>query len=288
MAIEIGRFGLWTGAPSWDGDTVEHREAVAEIDELGYGALWLGLAPGDLRTVQALLAATKKLVVATGIINIWEYPAAEVAAAYQRVDRVHPGRALIGIGPSHAPVVENSGQSYVKPFSKLKSYVDELDAVEEPLPSQARVLAALGPRALALAGERAAGAHPYLTTPEHTAVAREVLGDGPLLAPEQKVVLETDPAEAREIARDRTGPYLQLPNYLNNLRRLGYTDEDFADGGSDRLIDSLVAWGDADTIADRVRAHRDAGADHVTVQVLSRGSDLPRWQWRELAPALKG
>lgn len=287
MAIEIGRFGLWTGAPSWDGDDAEHREALAEVEELGYAALWLGVAPGDLRTVQALLGATKKLVVATGIVNIWEHEAADLAAAYQRVDRAHPGRALIGIGPSHAPVVERSGQSYEKPFSKLRSYVDELDAADDPLPPQARVLAALGPRALALAGERSAGAHPYLTTPEHTAIARDVLGDGPLLAPEQKVVLETDPVEAREIARLRTAPYLGLPNYLNNLRRLGFTDEDFADGGSDRLIDGLVAWGDLDTIAGRVRAHREAGADHVCVQVLSRGTELPREDWRELAPALR-
>ncbi|MCX2729717.1 LLM class F420-dependent oxidoreductase [Saccharopolyspora sp. NFXS83] len=288
MAIEIGRFGLWTGSRSWDGDDAEHREALAEIDELGYGALWLGMAPGDLRQVQALLGATKKLVVATGIVNVWEHEAADLAAAYQRVDRVHPGRALVGIGPSHAPIVEKSGQAYDKPFSKLRSYVDELDAADDPLPPQARVLAALGPRALALAGEKAAGAHPYLTTPEHTAFAREVLGDGPLLAPEQKVVLETDPARAREIARSRTAPYLGLPNYVNNLRRFGFTDADFADGGSDRLIDALVVRGDVDAVADRVRAHREAGADHVCLQVLDSGSALPREQWRELAPALRG
>lgn len=294
MAIAAGRVGLWTGAPTWDLENAEHREAVAELDALGYGTLWLGMAPGDLRLVQGLLERTKKLVVATGITNIWTHEAADIGAAYQRVDRAAPGRALVGLGTSHAPIVERAGQTYAKPFSKLRSFVDELDAAPEPLPVQARVLAALGPKALRLAGERSAGAHPYLTTPEHTAWAREVLGDGPLLAPEQKVVLETDPVKAREVARTGAGPYLALPNYLNNLRRLGYTDEDFADGGSDRLIDALVAWGDLDAIAARVRAHHDAGADHVAVQVLTgrspldRGTVLPREQWRELAPALLG
>ncbi|MEU6132740.1 LLM class F420-dependent oxidoreductase [Saccharopolyspora sp. NPDC047091] len=294
MAVAVGRVGVWMLAPAWDLDNAEHREAVAELDALGYGALWLGMAPGDLRVVQGLLEQTKKLVVATGIINIWTHEAADIGAAYQRVDRVAPGRALVGLGTSHAPLVERAGQSYTKPFSKLRSFVDELDAAPEPLPVQARVLAALGPKALQLAGERSAGAHPYLTTPEHTAWAREVLGDGPLLAPEQKVVLETDPDKAREIGRAGAGPYLELPNYLNNLRRLGYTDDDFADGGSDRLIDALVAWGDLDAIAERVAAHHDAGADHVAVQVLTdsspqdRRSAVPREQWRELAPALLG
>ncbi|GAB3287424.1 LLM class F420-dependent oxidoreductase [Parasphingorhabdus pacifica] len=284
MVVALGTVGVMTGERSWNLDSGEHREAVAELDELGYGTLWLGNADGNLRSVSGLLGATKKLAVATAIVNIWTHSAAEVAAAYQRVDRDAPGRALVGLGSSHAQAVEHTGTAYTKPFSRLRDYLDELDEVDPPLPPQGRILAALGPRTLGLAGERAAGAVPYLTTPEHTARAREILGAGPLLAPEQKLLLQTDPVRARETARSALRHYLQLPNYLNNLRRLGFTDDDFADGGSDRLVDALVAWGDADALADRVREHCEAGADHVAVQVL--GDDLPREQWRILAPAL--
>lgn len=287
MAIRLGKVGLWIGEWTWDPDTAEHREAAAEIDELGFGTLWLGNAAGDLHVVGKLLDATSTLAVATSIVNIWTHDAAELTDAYQRVDRTHPGRALIGLGNSHKPAVEPTGQSYTKPLSKLRSFLDEIDRAASPLPPHARVLAALGPRALALAAERTAGAIPYLVTPEHTARARDILGDGAVLAPEQKIVLESDPTRAREIARRRAGVYLGLPNYLNNLRRLGFTDGDFADGGSDRLIDALVARGDVDTVLERVRQHFQAGADHVAIQVLTSSDDLARTQWRELAPALK-
>ncbi|MDR7301092.1 LLM class F420-dependent oxidoreductase [Haloactinomyces albus] len=287
MAIRVGKVGLWRAEAGWDPDNGEHREAVAELDDLGCGTLWLGNADGDLRVMSGLLDATKKLAVATGIVNVWTHDAAELAAAYQRVDRVHPGRALLGLGSSHAPLVERFGHTYSKPYSKLRSFLDEIDRAESPVPPHVQVLAALGPRTLALAGQRTAGAHPYLVTPEHTAQAREILGDGPLLAPEQKVVLETAPDRARRIARQGVEVYLGLPNYLNNLRRLGFTEADFADGGSDRLIDALVAWGDVDTVLHRVREHHEAGADHVALQVLTGSDDLPRAQWRELAPAIR-
>ncbi|RCW45230.1 putative F420-dependent oxidoreductase [Halopolyspora algeriensis] len=287
MAVRLGKVGLWTGEWAWDPINGERREAVAELDDLGYGTLWLGNATGDLRVLSELLGAGKKLVVATGIVNVWTHDAAGLAAAYQRVDRAHPGRVLIGLGSSHAPLVERTGQAYTKPYSKLRSFLDELDRAESPLPPHAQVLAALGPRTLALAGQRTAGAHPYLVTPEHTARAREILGEEPLLAPEQKVVVESDPARAREIAREGVAVYLGLPNYVNNLRRLGFAEDDFTGGGSDRLIDALVAWGDVDTVLRRVREHHEAGADHVALQVLTGSDELPREQWRELAPAVR-
>lgn len=263
-----------------------HREAVAEVDELGYGALWFGNAPGDLALVTEALGGGDRLVIATGIVNIWMTAPADLAAAYQRVSDRYPDRLLLGLGNSHAPPVEQTGQKYTKPYSKLVGYLDELDGLGSPIPHQDLALAALGPRTVALAGKRTAGAHPYLTTPEHTRQAREILGDGPLLAPEQKVVLEDDPATARAIARQTLTRYLQMPNYLNNLRRLGFSDTDFPDGGSDRLVDALVAWGDLAAIKERVRAHHDAGADHVCVQVLTEDTALPRAEWRQLADAL--
>lgn len=287
MTVDIGRIGLWVFAGKWTPDDPEHREALGEVESLGYGALWLGAADGDLQLVSRLLDATERLVVATGIINIWNHDAAELAATYRRLAAPNLERLLIGLGNSHAPAVEPTGQRYTKPYSKLVSYLDELDNAPEPLPESSRVLAALGPRMVALAGERSLGAHPYLTTPEHTGRAREILGAGPLLAPEQKVVLESDPERARSIARQGAKMYLGLPNYVNNLRRLGFAEVDFADGGSDRLIDALVAWGDVDTVLRRVEQHHEAGADHVGIQVLTDSPELPRQQWRLLAEGLK-
>jgi probable F420-dependent oxidoreductase len=239
--------------------------------------------------VSALLGATRRLVVATGIVNIWTNPAAMTAANYTKVAAAHPERVLLGLGVGHASFVERAtGQRYARPYEKLTDYLDELDAIIPPVPKARRVLAALGPRMLALARGRAAGAHPYLVNPDHTRQAREILGQGPLLAPEQKVVLEADPAKARAIARESVGLYLRLPNYTNNLLRIGYTADDFADGGSNRLIDGLVAWGDTDTVLARVSEHHQAGADHVCIQVLTEDKTLPRAQWRTLATALHG
>jgi probable F420-dependent oxidoreductase len=259
MSIELGKVGIWrhpSGLPP---------EVVAEVEALGYGAIWVGSSPpGDLGVVEHLLDTTDHIAVATGIVNVWKDDAATVGASYHRITARHPSRFLLGLGIGHPEAT----QEYQQPYAKLVSYLDELDDLKVPV--SGRVLAALGPKVLRLAAERAAGVHPYLVTPEHTRWARQVLGAGPLLAPEQKVVFETDPERARAIGRPRVqNPYLGLTNYLSNLRRLGWTDTDFADGGSDALIDALAVHGDAAAIARGVTAHLDAGADHVAVQVLN-------------------
>jgi probable F420-dependent oxidoreductase len=284
MAAALGPVGIHSLSRVWDAD--DAGDAAAELDQLGYPALWLG-AVADLRLPARLLAATERLVLATSIINVWAVPAAELAADAHRLAGAHPGRFLLGLGASHAPVVEALGGAYARPLAKLSEYLDALDAAPEPVPADGRVLAALGPKALALAGRRSTGAHPYLVTPEHTHSARAVLGPGPLLAPAQKVVLETDPVTARALGRDGIAYYLRLPNYTRNLRALGFTEDDLAGGGSDRLVDALVAWGTPDQIAKRVGEHHDAGADHVAVQVLAADAGRPpREQWRTLAALL--
>jgi probable F420-dependent oxidoreductase len=233
-------------------------------------------------------------VVATGIASLHARTALTMNAGWRTISEAFPGRFCLGIGVSHAPMVTGMhGGTYAKPLSTMAAYLDAMDSAlfmaAQPPEPPTRVLAALGPKMLRLAAERAAGAHPYFVPPEHTVRAREVLGAGPLLAPEQAAVLETDPETARTIARGHMKLYLGLENYTNNLRRLGYTDEDFADGGSDRLVDAIVAWGDEQAIADRVKAHHDAGADHVCVQVLAKEPfTVPVDEWRRLAPALLG
>jgi probable F420-dependent oxidoreductase len=258
MGIELGRIGIWRHA------TGLTPELAAEVEALGYGAIWIGSSPGgDLRLAEELLDATNRIVVATGIVNVWKDDAATVGASYHRIAARHPDRFLLGLGIGHPEAT----QEYRQPYATLVSYLDELD--ELGVPAEARILAALGPKVLALAARRTAGAHPYLVTPDHTRQARQLLGVGPLLAPEQKVVLETDPEKARAIGRPRVQkPYLGLSNYLANLRRLGWTDADLADGGSDALIDALVLHGDAEAIGRGITAHLDAGADHVAIQVL--------------------
>ena len=258
MSIELGRIGIWRH-PSGLGP-----ELAAEVEALGYGAIWVGGSPdGDLAVVESLLGTTDHIAVATGIVNVWKDDASIVGASYHRVTARYPGRFLLGLGIGHPEAT----RQYQRPYATLVSYLDELDELE--VPAEDLVLAALGPRVLELAADRTAGAHPYLVTPEHTRRARQILGSGPLLAPEQKVVLETDPEKARGIGRPRVrNPYLGLTNYLTNLRGLGWTDADFADGGSDALIDALVAHGDAEAIGRGVTAHLEAGADHVAVQAL--------------------
>jgi probable F420-dependent oxidoreductase len=215
------------------------------------------------------------------------HEASEVAARRAAWREPWQERALFGLGVSHAPLIDagNPGR-YTKPYSAMVAYLDALDAAEEPLPARARVLAALGPRMLALARDRTAGVHPYLVPPEHSALAREMVGPDALVATEQAVVLETDPAKARAIARNHLAMYLPLPNYWNNLQRLGFGPDDLLQGGSDRIVDTIIAWGDVEAIKARVDAHRDAGADHVCIQVLREDYDFPRTEWRELAPAL--
>lgn len=277
MTIDVGRLGIWLGS---NGRTDEEMVRTArELDQLGYGAVWLGSANGDLRIVREMLAASERIVVVTGIVSIWTIPPAELAANYGRVAVEYPDRFLVGIGSSHGALV---GERYKRPYSALVDYLDGLDAAGVPI--DRRIVAALGPKTLVLAGERSLGAHPYLVTPEYTAEAREILGSGPLLATEQKVVLDTDKERAREVARGRVAdPYLKLPNYVQNLRRAGYGDDDVAGRGSDRLIDALVPMGDETAIAKGIQAHFDAGADHVCMQVVSGAPELPIAQWRALA-----
>jgi probable F420-dependent oxidoreductase len=284
---EITGTGIWSAGLRY-GDPVETAEGAAELEELGYSALWIPDVGGDVfEVVERLLAATKQATIATGILNLWMHSAEETAQAHARLTAAHGDRFLVGIGVSHAPLVDAGEPGrYRKPLAAMASFLDGLDSAPTPLAPSKRVLAALGPKMLEMARIRAAGAHPYNVTPEHTALAREMLGPSGLVLPEQAVALTTDPNLARELGRGHLAHYLALPNYTNNLRRLGFGDDDFAEGGSDRLIDGLVAWGDASAIESRVREHRDAGANHVCIQVLSEEGLFPRRAWRELAPAL--
>ncbi|MGO8877763.1 MAG: LLM class F420-dependent oxidoreductase [Acidimicrobiales bacterium] len=283
--MDLGAFGIWWSG--WQvGDGVE--ESAAELEELGYGAIWLsgGFKPGLSGRFERLLGATTRAKVASGIINTWLTPAVELATATQELEMQFPGRFLLGLGVSHAPLIESAGRSYERPFSQVVGFLDELDAARPTVPKDRRILAALGRRMLGLAAERSLGAHPYFVTVEHTVLARQVLGEGPLLAPEVAVVLSTEAAEARQIARGYMAGYLTLPNYVNNLRRTGWTEADVSDGGSDRLLDALVPWGSAETVAGRLREHRAAGADHVCVQVIGADGTFPLGGYRQLASAL--
>jgi probable F420-dependent oxidoreductase len=254
---ELGRIGVWIGGgPS--------AELARRLGELGYGAIWIGGSPGgELEGVERTLAATRRLTVATGIVNIWRDDPTSIAASYHRLAAAYPGRFLLGVGAGHPEATSQ----YAMPYDALVEYLDRLDA--GGVARSRRVLAALGPKVLRLAADRTAGAHPYLVTPEHTRRARELLGPDVLLAPEQHVVIDTDLGRARELARAAIGRYLTLSNYTNNWRRLGFTDDDIAGGGSDRLVDGLVAMGDAEHVATRITAHLDAGADHVCIQLIA-------------------
>jgi probable F420-dependent oxidoreductase len=293
--LDIGRIGIWTFSLELQ-PSAQAQAAAAEIESLGYGALWIPEAMGREALTHAglLLAGTRRLTIATGIANVWGRDAMTMAAGQKTLDEAYPGRFVLGIGVSHAPLVEGMrGHRYEKPLSFMRRYLDAMDAAPflaaPPSRPSRRVIGALAPKMLALAAQRSDGAHPYFVPPEHTARARAILGPGPLLAPEQAVVLETDPSAARAIARAHMTMYLGLPNYTNNLRSLGYGDDDLRDGGSDRLVDAIVAWGDIDAVVARVGAHHAAGADHVCIQVLPADPRaLPLAEWRRLAPALLG
>jgi probable F420-dependent oxidoreductase len=272
----LGQFGVFRRS------TLVTAELAVTLEQLGYSALWLGAADGDLRLAEEVLDATTTLTVATGIVNIWRDESTTVAAAYHRVVAKHPQRFLLGLGVGHP---ESIGDRYAKPYSELVAYLDVLDA--EQVPIARRVLAALGPKVLRLSAERAAGAHPYLVTPEHTRRAREIMGTGPLLAPEQKVVLDTDPVRARAIGRPAVEkPYLGLVNYTNNLRTLGFDDADLTGGGSDRLIDALVMHGDPAAVSAGLGRHLDAGADHVAINLITAPGADPVAGFTALAGAL--
>jgi probable F420-dependent oxidoreductase len=257
----LGRFGSF-------GRGVTPAQAK-DIEALGYGSVWVGGSPpADLAWVEPILEATTTLQIATGIVNIWSAAAKPVADSFHRIDRAYPGRFLLGIGVGHPEAVAE----YRKPYDALVEYLDQLD--EYGVPANRRVVAALGPQVLKLSARRSAGAHPYLTTPEHTAGARELMGPAAFLAPEHKVVLTTDADQARAVARKGLPVYFNLANYRNNWKRLGFSEEEISYPGSDRLIDSLVAYGSPEAIAARLKEHLDAGADHVPVQILTKDENL--------------
>lgn len=281
---QIGRYGVWASIRLWPKDAGEIASAAAEIEALGYGSLWIGgNPPDDLALPETILSATSRLVVGTSIVDVWRSDPAVLDASHRRLRDRFPGRFYLGLGSGHAPSVEATGQRYVRPLSKLRGYASSLST-----PVGERLFAALGPKALEAARDLAAGALPYLVPPEHTADARTVLGPDRLLIPEQKIFYGTDPAVARAAGRRGTKQYLTLPNYLNNLRRYGLTDDDFAGGGSDRWVDKLVVWGDDDAVRAGVNAHLEAGADSVAIQALSAtpGDILPRAEWRVAARIL--
>lgn len=291
-AVDIGKYGIWYGMVDTL-PTPEARRAAQVVEELGFGALWVAEAVGRDPFVSAtvLLAATEKLAVATGIANIYARDPMTMAAGQKTIAEAFPGRFLLGIGVSHGHLVAGVRKhDYSKPYSYMVEYLDRMDKAlfmaVGPDEDPGRLLAALGPKMLELSATRANGSHPYFTTPEHTRIARETMGPDALLAPEQMVVLSTDPVEARRIARAGMKIYMGLPNYFNNLVRLGFDESDRADGGSDRLVDAIVAWGTPEQIAARVQEHHDAGADHVCIQVLQDGTAMPEAQWRALAEVL--
>jgi probable F420-dependent oxidoreductase len=281
---------VWSGALR-SGDAGRTAEAAAEIEALGYSAAWIPDVGGELfEPLENLLRATTRLTIATGVLNLWLRSAEETTAVHRRLTAAYGRRWLVGLGVSHAPMIDHlrGPGTFGRPLATTRAYLDELDAQPDAVPASDRVLAALGPKMLELARTRAAGAHPFLVTPQHTAIARQALGPDALLAPEQAVVLCTDPVRARELARRALRNGLLLPNYTNNWKRLGFTDDDLAAGGSDRLVDALVVWGDERAVAARVQEHRDAGADHVCINVIDEDDPLAlRWP-RTLAPALLG
>jgi probable F420-dependent oxidoreductase len=285
--MELPAIGIWDQRLRF-GDEDEISESAAELEELGYGALWIPDIGGDIfASLNLLLWATRRIVVGTGVLNLWMQDAVESAARWHRLVRDHDRRPALGIGVSHAPLVDAllPGQ-FKNPLEATASYLDTLDAVNPPVPADDRLLAALRPKMLELARDRCAGAFPYHMPPEHTERARAMIGPDRLLVVEQCVVLGRDRDAARAVARQSLAMYLALPNYVNAWRWLGFSEEDVADGGSDRFVDAIVATGDEEAIRGRVQAQRDAGADHVCIQVLADDTSTLRMAWRELAPAL--
>jgi probable F420-dependent oxidoreductase len=291
--MNLGRIGLW--AADFDLQPMaKAQEAIAQVEEMGYGAVWVpeAVIREPFASTALLLSATKKMVLATGIASLHARTAQTMQAGWKTLTEAFPDRFLLGIGVSHAPMVQGVHKgNYDKPYSTMVEYLDAMDAgiyfAAAPTTTPQRVLAALGPKMLKLAAERGAGAHPYFTPVEHTAFARETMGSGALLAPELAVVLETDATKAREIARKYMTTYTRLPNYTNNLKRFGFTEDEITHQ-EDRLVDAIVAWGSIDTVTAAVKGHLDAGADHVCIQVLTdKTGTLPMREWQDLADATR-
>jgi probable F420-dependent oxidoreductase len=293
LRASLGKVGVWSFALEAQ-TAADEREAAAEIESLGYPAIWFPEAGGSREAFSHaawLLASTERTTVATGIASIWARDEASAINGARMLEDAYPGRFVLGLGVSHSTSAERRGADYRGPYSRMRRYLDEMERAEstapEPVVPPRIMLAALGPRMLELAAERTHGAHPYFVPVEHTAFARARLGPEPVLAVEQTVVLETDPARARRVARRFAADYFALPNYANNLRRMGYTADDVSGQGSDRAIDAVIAWGDVDRIASRVREHVQAGADHVCLQVVSEDEeDVCLDDLRELADAV--
>ena len=289
LSARLGSVGFWTF--QLDGlDASAAREAASQVEEMGYGAIWIPEGFGSKEAFShsaLLLEATRSIVVATGIANVWARDPMAMASGGKVLADAYPERFLLGIGVSHAVRAEGRGHTYSRPLTKMRSYLADMDSADGPeLPAAPRVLAALGPRMLELSRDASMGAHPYFVPVEHTVQAREILGPDRFLAPEQLVVLDTDPAVARSVGREFMANYLALPNYANNLRRLGWGEDDLADP-SDAFVDALVAWGDVDAVCARIQEHLDAGADHVCLQVVRPDDAYPADELRELAPAIR-
>jgi probable F420-dependent oxidoreductase len=283
---DFGRYGIWISRKHWPEDPGQVASAAQELESLGFGSVWIGGSPpDDLLLVEALLAATQRLVVGTSIVDIWRSDGPRLAASHARIQGQFPGRFYLGIGSGHAPTAEALGELYIKPLSRLRTFLTE--KVREVPPAE-RMIAALGPKTLETARELSAGALPYLMPPAHTAEARTILGPDRLLIPEQKVFLGADATQAHEVARRMARSYLALPNYTNALSRFGLTEEDLAGDGSDRFLDQAVIWGSDDAIRAGIDAHLKAGADHIAIQVLPADptDHLPRAEWRRLAEIL--
>jgi probable F420-dependent oxidoreductase len=278
--VRLGEYGIWTSYRAIGEENAP--EAAALVEELGYGTFWLGGSP-RLPSLRPLLEGSERLVVGTAIVNIWAYDPAQLAAEYAELAADFADRLIVGVGVGHP---EATGE-YSKPLSAMREFLDGLDGAERPIPPESRCLAALAPKMLALSAERARGAIPYFIPVEHTRAARQQLGSGPLLAPEVAYVIDEDAERARAVGREYAAIYLGLSNYTNNLLNHGFEQADIRDGGSDRLIDAVIPHGSVEQVAAAVRAHREAGADHVCVQAVGEGG-VPREQWAALADALIG
>jgi probable F420-dependent oxidoreductase len=291
--VNLGQFGVWTFSLELQ-PPARAQEIAREIEDLGYGAIWFPEAMNReaMSNAMLLLSGTSRITVATGVANIYARDAMSMAAGHKTITDAFPGRVILGIGVGHQLSVETMrGHTYGKPLSAMGAYLDRMDSApfiaHQPDTEPIRLLAALGPNMLALAAARTAGALTYFVPVDHTVRARDVLGPDKVLAVEQAVVLETDPVAARATARMHMQGYLNLPNYANNLRRFGWSDSDIAGGGSDGLVDAIVAWGSIDAVVERLRAHLDAGADHVAIQAVDQDlTAVPSSQWREVAAAL--
>jgi probable F420-dependent oxidoreductase len=282
MRLATGSLGVYVSRAR----LLTSADALAQAEALGFAASWVADTRGEFDVLNRALATTTTLVVGTAVLSVWDVGAAEAARRWGKLDRMGPGRVIMGIGISHAPLVERAGRTYEKPMATMGAYLDALDEAEPAVPTSQRLLGANGPRMLGLAAHRAAGALTYLVTPARTAVHREQLGPEAVLAPELKIVLAADRREFRERARAHLAVYLTLPNYRRNLLRMGFTDSDLAESGSDRLVDALVAGPGLDDVVTRVAEHRDGGADHVALHVIGADAGVPVSAWRALADAL--